>query len=287
VSRGGQGEAQAQVPQQSDELLAKIDRIPLVATVMDRITAYVESERLEDGARLPSERELRVQLNVGRSTVREALKALEALGVVQIRQGAGVFVRMSHALDAAEPPRAVLTQVADTDWSQLGPIVEARLAIEPYAAALAAQRRSDEQLRGLREELARFDAGIAEDDERALVMADVNFHGAIAEIGNPVLAHTLRDLGVLLIKSRYISLHRVERRGHVAARHRAVYEAIAERDDILASEVMAAHLTDFVHELGYHTVTSGRGTHLLEVGVPASLRRTLEGIGHDEVTAPE
>jgi len=253
----------------------------------EALSSLVLDGRIAVGTRLPSERELRVQLNVGRSTVREALKALEALGVVQIRQGAGVFVRLSGAPEAPEVPRAVLTHVAATDWSQLGAIVEARLAIEPYAAALAALRRSDEQLRDLREELARFDAAAAGDDERGLVMADVNFHGAIAEIGNPVLAHTLRDLGVLLIKSRYISLHRVERRGHVAARHRAVYEAIAERDDILASEVMAAHLTDFVHELGYHTVTSGRGTHLLEVGVPASLRRTLEGIGHDEVTAPE
>jgi DNA-binding FadR family transcriptional regulator len=270
------------VPQRRDELLAKIDRTPLVATVMDRITAYVASEGLADGARLPSERELRVQLNVGRSTVREALKALEALGVVQIRQGAGVFVRLSGAPEAPEVPRAVLTHVAATDWSQLGAIVEARLAIEPYAAALASLRRSDEQLRDLREELARFDAAAAGDDERGLVMADVNFHGAIADIGNPVLAHTLRDLGVLLIKSRYISLHHVERRGHVGTRHRAIYDAIAARDDILASEAMAAHLTDFVHELGYHTVTSGRGTHLLEVGIPASLRRTLDGMSQDD-----
>jgi GntR family transcriptional regulator, transcriptional repressor for pyruvate dehydrogenase complex len=273
--------------QQRDETLAKIDRTPLVTTVMDRITAYIESEHLEDGARLPSERQLRDQLNVGRSTVREALKALEALGVVQIRQGAGVFVSTSHAPDAAEAPRAVLAQVAATDWSQLGLIVEARLAIEPYAAALAARRRTDEQLLGLEEELARFDAAADTNDKRGLVVADVNFHGAIAEIGSPVLAHTLRDLGVLLIKSRYISLQRVGRRSHVAARHRAIYDAIAERDDILAYEAMAAHLTDFVHELGYHTVSSGRGTHLLEIGIPTSLRRTLEDIDHDEVTAPE
>lgn len=273
------------MPQQKDELLAKIDRTPLVATVMDRITAYVQSEHLAEGERLPSERELRAQLNVGRSTVREALKALEALGLVQIRQGAGVFVGSSHAVGAVEAPQVVPSDVAATDWSQLGPIVEARLAIEPYAAALAAQRRSDEQLKALAEELARFDAAAARDDKRALVMADVNFHGAIAEIGNPVLAHILRDLGVLLIKSRYISLHRVERRGGVANRHKAIYDAIAERDGTLASEAMATHLSDFVHELGYHTVSGGQGTHLLEVEIPASLRRTLEGISRAEVSS--
>jgi GntR family transcriptional regulator, transcriptional repressor for pyruvate dehydrogenase complex len=271
--------------QQRDETLAKIDRTPLVATVMDRITAYIESEKLEDGARLPSERQLRDQLNVGRSTVREALKALEALGVVQIRQGAGVFVSPSRALDVVEAPPAVLAEVAPTDWSQLGLIVEARLAIEPYAAALAARRRNDEQLGRLEEELARFDAAAERNDKRELVIADVNFHGAIAEIGSPVLAHTLRELGVLLIKSRYISLHRPGRRGHVASRHRAIYDAIVERDDISASEAMAAHLTDFVHELGYHTISSGRGTHLLEVGIPPSLRRTLEGIDGDVAAA--
>jgi GntR family transcriptional repressor for pyruvate dehydrogenase complex len=271
------------VPQEKDELLAKIDRTPLVATVMDRITAYMRSEHMEEGARLPSERELRAYLSVGRSTVREALKALQALGLVHIRQGAGVFAGSSQALPAAaEQPSAAPGDVAGDDWSQLGPIVEARLAIEPYAAGLAAQRRTDDQLSALTDELARFDAAMARDDKRALVMADVNFHAAIAEIGNPVLAHILRDLGVLLIKSRYLSLNRVERRGGVAHRHRAIYEAIADRDAALASEAMAAHLTDFIHELGYYTVSSGRGTHLLEVDMPASLRRTLNGIDGGE-----
>lgn len=269
------------MPQHRDELLAKIDRTPLVATVMDRITSYMETEHLQDGARLPSERELRAQLNVGRSTVREALRALEALGIVQIRQGAGVFVGMKRASASAEAGHGAVAPMAATDWAQLGPIVEARLAIEPYAAALAAHRRDEEQLSRLTKELARFDAATASDDKRALVMADVNFHGAIAEIGNPVLAHTLRNLGVLLIKSRYISLHRTERRGHVANRHQAIYDAIMAGDAIGASEAMAAHLTDFVHELGYHTVSSCRGTHLLEIGVPASLRRALEGMGPD------
>ena len=164
------------------------------------------------------------------------------------------------------------------DWSQLGPIVEARLAIEPFVAALAARRRTQQQLHGLVDQLTRFDTAAAAGDRRSMVMADLTFHGAIAEIGNPVLAHTLRELGVLLITSRYISLARTARSEIVARRHRSIYAAIEDGDANLASEAMVAHLTDFVHELGYQTVSSGRGTSLLEIEMPASLQRTLEEI---------
>lgn len=267
------------------DLLVKIDRTPLVATVMERITVYIESQGLDVGARLPSERELRVQFNVGRSTVREALKALEALGVIEIRQGAGVFVAAGQSQKPAEP--AGSEAAAPIDWSMLGPVVEARLAIEPYAAALAARRRTPQDLELLAQELAKFNEAAANDDKPGLVMADVSFHEVVARIANPVLAHTLRDLGVLLINSRYISLQRPERRSGVADRHQAIYDAIAAGDSARASETMAAHLTSFVHELGYETVGSPRGIHLLEMSIPDSLRSALESIELVETRAPE
>jgi GntR family transcriptional repressor for pyruvate dehydrogenase complex len=240
---------------------------------MSRISAYVESEGLEVGARLPSERELRSQLNVGRSTVREALKSLEAIGLVRIRQGSGVFV--------ADRPQPT-PEPSAPDWSQLGAIIEARLAIEPYAAALAAQRRTPEQLARIEAEVDRFDAAVANDDRRDLVMADVHFHEAIAETGNPVLGHSLRELRVLIIRSRYLSLRSLDRQPRVATAHREIFDAITDYDGEVAYERMAAHLVGFVHLLGFQTLSSGRGTHLLEVGIPTSLRRAIENMTEAE-----
>jgi GntR family transcriptional repressor for pyruvate dehydrogenase complex len=257
------------------EQLDRIDRRPLVDTVMDRIRRFIDAENLVPGHRLPSERELRAQLNVGRSTVREALRALEALGLVEIRQGAGAFVQSHPGTPPPAESQAADQERAQADWSQLGRVVEARLAIEPYAAALAAQRRNDKQLQSLAERVARFEAAIRDADRRALVMADVDLHGEIATIANPVLAHCLRDLGVLLVQGRQISLQRPERFASVARRHRAIYDAIAEGDAVGAADAMADHLTDFVHELGYETVGSRRSTHLLEVDVPEALKRQI------------
>jgi GntR family transcriptional repressor for pyruvate dehydrogenase complex len=266
------------------ELFDRIDRTPLVATVMDRVRRYIDAEQLAPGARLPSERALREQLNVGRSTVREALRALEALGLVEIRQGSGVFVRAVVSVPPPEEASDDQEERARADWSQLGRVVEARLAIEPFAAGLAAQRRTTDRLRGLEERLTHFDAAAASGDKRSLVMADVDFHAEIADIANPLLAHCLRELGVLLIQSRYISLQRPERRNVVAGRHRAIYQAIASQDMTGAADAMAAHLTDFVHELGYETVGTRRSTHLLEVEVPASLQRQIGSIAPFQIS---
>jgi len=246
----------------SEKLLARIDRTPLVATVMSRIRTLIESQQMSGGERLPSERELREQLNVGRSTVREALKALEALGVVEIRHGSGIFTRGgAERLGQAESTTAGIWRLSD--WAQLGPVVEARLAIEPTAAALAAQRRSSEQLEDLAAKLSAFDEAAKAGDQRALVMADVAFHGAIAEIANPLLAHCLRELGVLVINSRYISLQQSARHPSVAKRHRTIYEAIAAGDIEASSNAMTDHLTDFIHELGYETIRTPGCTQVI------------------------
>ena len=74
-------------------LIQAIDRTPLVTKVMERVRALIEDGSFPPHTKLPSERELQQSFGVGRSTVREALRALEALGVIELRQGRGAFVR--------------------------------------------------------------------------------------------------------------------------------------------------------------------------------------------------
>jgi GntR family transcriptional regulator, transcriptional repressor for pyruvate dehydrogenase complex len=243
-----------------EKLLGRIQRTSVITEVMDRIRGLIESGQLAPGARLPSERELCESLGVGRSTVREALRALEALGLVEMHQGRGAYVRIP-AGDEAGPPRRPGEQ--REAWARLDRVVEARLPIETYTASLAAIRRTDEQLVGLLQKLDEFKAAMAVNDLSQLVLADFGFHDLIARAASPALANCLDSMGVLIINSRKLSLSREERLPHVLEKHRRIYEAIAARDPIKASQAMSEHLLDFISELGFEVATVKRGSNPL------------------------
>jgi DNA-binding FadR family transcriptional regulator len=244
--------------------ITRIERMPLITTVMERVQGVIDDQGLAPGDRIPSERRLQEGFGVGRSTVREALRALEALGVIEIRQGQGGFVRQRPGV--ADAPLQGSNDKLSEDWSQLGAVVEARLVIETEAARLAALRRTRPQLHRMAAQLRAFDSAKKTDDLTALVLADVEFHAAIAEAANPVLAHCLKSLGVLAIKSRQLSLRRPERHDNVHSRHTDIYDAIAEGDSIRAADAMSSHLSDFTTELGLKIgdVPRGPGVYLLQ-----------------------
>ena len=235
-----------------EQLLGRIERTSVIAEVMKRIRSLIESGNLSPGSRLPSERELRESLGVGRSTVREALRALDALGLVEVRQGKGTYVRSAPA-NASD--MLTMTEASHSDWEQLDRIVEARLPIETYAASLAAIRRTDEQLAQLAERLGDFERAIQTNDLSKLVLADIEFHNLIADVASPVLLSCLDSIGVLLINSRRMSLSRADRLPHVLDKHRLIYEAIAATDPGKASQAMSDHLLDFISELGFQVGT--------------------------------
>src|SRR5690606_9510673 len=120
------------------------------------------------GARLPGETTLAAQLGVGRSTIREAVRQLAGKGVLDSRQGAGVFVT---ALDVREDWDTVLRR------ADIVAVIEARVAIEAEAAALAAQRRTPADLRAIRRALAARAAHRSGIEEH--VDADTAFHRGI------------------------------------------------------------------------------------------------------------
>jgi DNA-binding FadR family transcriptional regulator len=155
-------------------------RAPLVdqaiASLRDRVLAGAWAV----GERLPAEPALAADLGVGRSTVREAVRALAHAGVLEVRQGAGTFVRAAPA--AAE--LAVRLQRA-----QALEVYEVRRALEVEAAALAAGRRTDADLGRIESALARRRAAVAAGDRAALLDADLDFHHAVVDAAhNPLLS---------------------------------------------------------------------------------------------------
>ncbi|WP_029287344.1 FadR/GntR family transcriptional regulator [Cellulomonas sp. HZM] len=186
------------------------------------------------GERLPGETTLAPQLGVGRSTVREAIRQLAGRGVLQSRQGAGVFVT---ALDVPEDWDAVLRRVGIVE------VVEARVAIESEAAALAAVRRTPADLRALRRAL---DArGRAHATVEQHVDADTELHRrVVAAAHNEVLAE-LFDGFVPRVRAAMVTMLRIrpvdDEADHEA--HRELVDAVADRDPERAARLSRTHLT--------------------------------------------
>jgi DNA-binding FadR family transcriptional regulator len=110
---------------------------------------------------------------------------------------------------------------------------------------------------------------VRKQDLPGLVVADLEFHQAIAEAANPVLAHCLRSMGVVIVKSQQISLRRPERHDSVEARHHEVYDAMAGGDAAGAAAAMSRHLSYFSNELNREIET--RTTTELGSSAPFSL----------------
>ncbi|WP_369208890.1 FadR/GntR family transcriptional regulator [Streptomyces sp. PU-14G] len=203
---------------------------PLVEQAAERIRAHIAEGYWPVGGRLPGETTLATTLGVGRSTVREALRALAGAGLVQARQGAGVFV-------TATTPRE--------DWptrlrkAQLADLYEVRMLVEVQAAGLAAARRTEADITALRAALDRRRAAAAEDDV-VFVDADIALHAAVAAAAhNPVLTDLLAEFAPVLREGlvELIALLdlRAEDAAHGEERHAELVEAV-RRGDARAAE---------------------------------------------------
>jgi GntR family transcriptional regulator, transcriptional repressor for pyruvate dehydrogenase complex len=226
--------------------LAPVRRITLSGEVADRLSEAIRSGELPPGARLPAERELGVQFGVGRTSIREALRMLQATGMVTVRPGDGVFVATCSS--PHEPPFARWESLYHYRVEEL---FEARLAIEPLAAARAASRATEDDLRALSATLVEFERGVEEDDLAAMVLADGDFHEAITRASrNRMFQAMLGVANHLLIESKRAGLGAPGRPRRVLAKHRAIFDAIAAGDAQLAENAMRDHLMSFVSDMG-------------------------------------
>ena len=147
-----------------------------VAEAIRTIKDMILDGRLAPGQRLPPERSLSEALGVSRPTVREAIRSLQAMNILESRHGAGTFVA-SLSVDELLRPLQFVLSLAEGGLDHL---FEVRLLLEPGAAALAAERASDEQVAGLRDCAARAEAE-AIDDAEAMLRLDIELHERIFE----------------------------------------------------------------------------------------------------------
>jgi len=171
---------------------------------------------------------------------------LQANGLITVRPGHGVFVA-----DYASANEQPFSRWESQYNYRVEELFEARLTIEPLAAARAATRAEQHDLQALATTLVDFERGVEKGDLAAMVLADSDFHSAVARASRNRLFQTmLRSVHYLLIESQRASLSPAERPRRVLAKHQAIHAAIVAGDAHAAELAMRDHLMTFVSEMG-------------------------------------
>lgn len=214
--------------------MAQVRRQPLAEQAAELLLARIKAGEWRLGEKLPGETTLAPQLGVGRSTVREAVRQLSGRGLLASRQGAGVFVT---ALDVPENWDAVLRR------ANIVFVIEGRIAIETEAAGLAAQRRTPDDLRTMRRELAARAARRSAAEGH--VDADTAFHRSIvAAAHNPVLTGLFDGF---VPRSRQAMIEMLRMAGGYGGEadqdtHARLLDAVEAGDSRAAAALSRAHL---------------------------------------------
>lgn len=195
-------------------------------------------KKLRPGDKLPAERELVEMLGVSRSSVRDAIRKLELLGLVEPRQGAGTVVR--DFSDAVANP---LASVVSRKRQLVSELLDFRKMVEPPLAARAASNASATQIAAMEEILLRHDAKVA--GGHLAIKEDSEFHYAIATAsGNTIVLKVLDVVMDLLRETRSRSLQTRGRPEKSLAGHRRIMSAIKRRDPVAAEEAMRQHIAN-------------------------------------------
>ena len=237
-----------------------VQRTILWEQVAEKLMAMLRDKQLLPGDKLPPERELAAMMQVSRPSLREALRALSMMNVLEVRQGAGTFVTSLETELLVEH----LDFVLSLDESSLLELFEARKIVEIGIAGLAAQRITDE-------ELAELEAGLAISQQTLhhpadFLHADEQLHKTITKAAqNPIMSRVFDSISRLLMVSRSRTVEITRVREQTVQDHRAIVAALKRRDPEAAQAAMLQHLNNVEqgllhsHSLGTDTEDRAKG----------------------------
>jgi GntR family transcriptional repressor for pyruvate dehydrogenase complex len=245
--------AVAAVAQPAWPRFAVVDRSTLPEEIAARLLDLIRAEQLRPGDKLPAERELAAAMHVSRPVLREALRALAIMNVVEIRQGAGTYIT------ALEPQALVshLDFVFSKDPVALAQVIETRRVVESGNVRLAATRATDDQLERMRALLDELRVAVADADRFSTL--DIAFHDAVCEAaGNFLLAQFMQIINTLAKVSRERTGAGRATREQALADHRAILAALAAHDPDASEAAMRAHLDHVEAALAASSQANGR-----------------------------
>ena len=201
------------------------------------IQKRIRSDEYPMGKSLPGQRTLAEELGVGRPAIREAISALECLGMLQVEPGRGVFVRDPQAVHS--------THWRFANQYSLDNVYSVRASLESLSVFLATQRATLAEIRMLELLTEKFQAAVKIADLLAMSAADRAFHRKLAEMScNPLLLEMLDAFDVVINECRNLAFRDVTAKHRAAPvlEHRQIIEAIKSGDAIVASKKMNMHI---------------------------------------------
>lgn len=212
------------------------DKGILSEKVAKDIQQMIKDEGLQPGDKLPNELEMMSIINVGRSTIREAIKILVAAGMLEVKRGRGTFVGMNPGV--GKDPLGV--KFID-DENMLLHFYEMRLILEPAVARLAVERGTEEDFEKIKKAFGKVHDKIRNGGDHS--EEDIHFHNAIAEAThNPIMERVIPIVNQGILEGYSKTKDNPYVAQDVLEQHEAVMEAIEERDGTRASAAMKRHI---------------------------------------------
>lgn len=225
--------------------MESVKRVPIVQQVVESIKAELFSGKFQVGDKLPVEKELCEQLGVGRGTIREAFRLLEATGYVELKPGRGAFAARTSEVEL-EDIAAWFTEheVETRDF------LEVRMAVEPLAVRLAIMRCSDEDIEKLKHIHRRFTAAVESGDVSQIVIYDERFHAAIVECSkNKLLISISKQVERNVKNFRSRTFYIPENAENAIQPHENILKAFLDRDPEKGEKSVSHHLQLIVEDL--------------------------------------
>jgi DNA-binding FadR family transcriptional regulator len=214
-----------------------IERNSVAEQVAKRLLELVRTRNLKPGDVLPTERELAAMMQVSRPSVREAIRGLQILGVLKVRQGAGIFVSSLDASELLAPLQFLIT----LNTQNVDALYEARVLVDGGIARMAATRLSAEDIERLKGMVVTQRNLVL--DPLGFRVSDLEFHRTISEsIGNPFLSRTSNGLYVLGMEYRRIASETPGVLRQSLADHETIVAALEARDPDAAARAMEGHM---------------------------------------------
>lgn len=200
-----------------------INTLSVPQAVVQQVLYMIKDGTWQVGEKLPPQRQLAQELQVGLSSLREALQTLRSMGVLEIRRGQGMFVSRSQG----QIVERVLNLALTLNRDEMEDFLDARRAVEGGLAFLAAKHASDEQIERLQALLDTMGELLKYDSDASLDKLDLAFHKLVAEMSN---SHLLSYLGDILFESLEEFLPMIPHTTQGLQKHIAVFQAIVHRD---------------------------------------------------------
>jgi len=215
-----------------------IERRSIIDSVVDQLKDFVLSGEVTIGDKFLTEKEISEKLSVGRSTVREALRIMEAMGFIEIRPGRGAFV-VRNSEDDLSPLGAWFAKHA----TEVRDYVEVRMAIEPLAMRLMIDRATPEEIAAIETVHADFLVAAKEQDAIKLARTDERFHELIVKAThNILLVQIIEVISVVYLEYRLKAFAYRENIEHAEKYHTAILKSIKNKNQAAGERSMREHL---------------------------------------------